>query len=216
MKRIFKLLAWVVLRLAPAVLVTAGMLIAIASWLQHHGGENYDETRAAELSEIAAKRAAIEHTLVEIQARTDRLELEIAAERERAARAEQVIAKLKDLESTWDRFIGNPAQQRANADQARRMERLRDDALARAAAAQQEATRAIWERDSRRLLLDELAERSATVERQTSRTLYFVQLAWRRSKALLIGLAIACLIVPRLLAVVRWWRAPTASPEIAR
>ena len=59
---------------------------------------------------------------------------EIAAERAKAEQADKVVEQLKALESSWDRLVGNPEQQKANAEQRARMEAVRGTARAKAAA----------------------------------------------------------------------------------
>lgn len=214
MNALFKYVWILVRRLLPPLLLSAALLAGTAWWLQKSGGESTDVARAGELRQLAAERAATREALTEIKRRMDRLAGEISAEEERGERAAAIVAKLRELESTWGRFVGNPAQQRANAEQMRKMQRVHDDAVARAHATRQELTRTTWERDARELALTELDENEATVRRETAGPVYFLHLAWRRAKGWLAGAVLAWFVVPPFVRFVRWWRAP-AAPRLA-
>lgn len=201
-------------KLLPPVLLASGVLLGVAWWLQRSGGESMDQRRAGELRQVAAERTALRTALEEVNRRMDRLASEVAAEKERADRAAGIVAKLRELESVWDRFVGNPAQQRANAEQMQKMQRVHDDAVARSHAAQQELTRTTWERDARELALRELDEREAAVRRETSGAVYFAGLAWRKARLWLAVVVAAWFVVPPVFRFVRWWRA-AGTPKLA-
>lgn len=233
MTRLLKYLWILVRKLLPPVLLAAVVLAGTAWWLRRHAAETHLAARAAEVQRTDARRAALRESVAQANQRIDRLSLDIAAERKRAEQAGRIAAGLREQESAWDRLVGNPEQQNANAERLARMERVHADALARIAAAENEATRLTWRRDAQELNLRDLeppagapdavaqaanaparapsSKRSSWVE-----PIDYVVPAWNRVKWVLLGLIVAWFVVPPVVRFARWWRAIDAPPPPAK
>src|SRR6185436_316362 len=96
---------------------------------------------------LREERAALEGKLTEVQKRSETISAQIPPEQDRVARSEKIIRQLEELQSTWDRVVGNRAQQKANAERLENVRKLHETAVARVAELQQELARSKWERD---------------------------------------------------------------------
>lgn len=187
MTTLLQLIRWVLGRLLTGILIVALGLGSYATWLFLHDNADFDLRHRELLTTLAGKREEIRRALEDIGRRRDGTTAEIAAEGARAHQADKVIATLHDLESTWDRFIGNPAQQKANAEQIKRMEEVRDTAQAKQAGLQQEVTRLVWERDGRELELGKIDSQIAFAEKHNSAVWHYVTQAWEPARWLVMA-----------------------------
>jgi hypothetical protein len=119
-------------------------------------------------------RAALD----DVNQRMARISAELIAEGERGKQADKVINQLKELESTWDRYIGNPTQQKANAEQLAKMNTLRQQITARATELQTEFTRSTWERDGLEIALGKVEMRLRSVQAEQSKLMHYVNETW--------------------------------------
>ena len=149
-------------------------------WLFSHDQGDFDLRRNQTTTTLAVKRQEIQNAMQDVRKRRDEVSAEIEAEGARAQQADKVIVTLHDLESTWDRFIGNPAQQKANAEQITRMEEMRAMAQAKQAGLKQELTRLIWERDGLELSLGKIDRQLAVAEGHKSIVWHYLSEAWSR------------------------------------
>ncbi|QYM80658.1 hypothetical protein K0B96_08675 [Horticoccus luteus] len=224
---LFKYLWIIVRKLLPPVLLAAAVLGGTAWWLHRHAVADEVADRATQRQQRDARRAALRESVAQANQRLDRLSLEITAERKRADQADKIAAGLREQESTWDRLVGNPAQQRANAERLAKMERFHADALARIAAAETEATRLTWQRDAQALDLQDLdaagsapAAATTTVATATppsswAERIDYVAPAWDRVKWVLLGVIVAWFVLPPLFRFARWWRQTGRTPPPA-
>lgn len=177
------------LQLIRSVLVkfiTAGLIAflglgAYALWLFQHDNANLDLRRNERMADLAGKRQELQQALDGVNRRREATAVELTAEDAQALQAGKVIATLHDLESTWDRFIGNPAQQKANAEQIKRMEEVRALAQAKQAALKEGAIRLVWERDGLELELRRVEEQVAFAAEHKSAVWHYLTLAWQRT-----------------------------------
>src|SRR5687768_6833292 len=95
---------------ATISIVMAALAIAVlGGWLFRHDRSKLDfEFRLRE------QRAALESKIDEAGQRIGSFSALIPPEQEKVVQTEKIIRQLEELQSTWDRFIGNRAQQRAN------------------------------------------------------------------------------------------------------
>ncbi len=181
MTTLIQLFRWVLLKFILAGLIACLGLGAYALWLFQRDSADFDLRRNERMTSLAGKRHELQRALEGVNRRREETATELTAEDAQALQASKVIATLHDLESTWDRFIGNPAQQKANAEQIKRMEEVRDLAQAKQAALKEGATRLVWERDGLELELRRVEEQIAFAEEHKSAVGYYLTLAWERT-----------------------------------
>ena len=116
-----KLGRWLARKLVMTVVVTAAGFATYGLCLYVHDTGEYGRSRGA----LAAQWAEAKVTTAALEAEVAGLQAAITAQQQRVDMAMRVIATLRDLQSTWDRFVGNPAQQQANDDQRRRMKAIK-------------------------------------------------------------------------------------------
>ena len=129
---------------AMAVIATIALAVAgFGFWLfkQDQANLNFEKQLRGERSVLNAKIAEAEERIPPIAA-------EILPEQDKVAQSEESIRQLEDLQSTWDRLVGNRAQQRANAERLEKMRATHATAISRVAELQQQVARAKWERDN--------------------------------------------------------------------
>ena len=173
-----RFLRWIFEKFASAALIVALGLAACALWLFLKDNVDFDEWRHDLLRTVNGERAKVQAAMADVHKRMDRIAVEISAEQARAKLADGAIAKLKDLESTWDRLVGNPEQQKANAEQLAKMTARRLEITAKVQALQQEFTRTTWERDGLEIALGKLDARLHAIEAHQSRVWHYLERAW--------------------------------------
>lgn len=169
---------WLTGKTAAAVLIVGLGLAAGGLWFFLKDNVDFDEWRSDVLRTLNGERAHFRSALDDVQKRLDQISGETAAEQLKAKQAEKVIKQLKDLESTWDRFVGNPEQQKANAEQIARMQTLRADAIARAEKFKQEFTHTTWERDGLEIALGKSEARLKEAEAKKSKVQHYLEEVW--------------------------------------
>ncbi|MSU24077.1 MAG: hypothetical protein EXS32_09690 [Opitutus sp.] len=175
---IIKFIRWVFEKFAAAALIVALGLAAGGLWLFLKDRTDFDQWRQDVVRSINGDRTKVQSALGDVHQRMDRLSLEIAAEQERAKQADKVIAQLKELESAWDRVVGNPAQQKSNAEQLTKMNALRATLTAKVQALTQDFTRTTWERDGLEIAVGKLDARLRAAEAQRSKVLHYLERVW--------------------------------------
>lgn len=179
---LYRLGTWLATKLSVAILIVVLGLAAFGGWLflrDHVLAESQREQHLEDLvrrrDQMVAQRAEIANAIV-------RLQEEAAVQRDRAQRAEKVIATLRELESWWERVFGNAEQQERNAQQAARMAELKDESGARLVQLQQELA------DSEKLLdraqseLSGLEAEIRAVTASESEALHYLRAAWERAR----------------------------------
>jgi hypothetical protein len=175
---LIKLLRWIFEKFAAAALIVTLALAAGGLWLFLKDNIGFDQWRQDFVRALTGQRAEIRSALDDVVLRIDRLGGQIAAEQDRLKLADGAIAKLKELESTWDRFIGNPAQQKANAEQIEKLNGQRETIAAKIEELKQTRTRAGWERDGLEIALGKLDVQVAEVEAKRSKVLHYFEQLW--------------------------------------
>ena len=194
MGALLKLIRWIFEKFAAAAAMVSLALLACALWLFLKDSVDFDQWRQDVMNVLNGKRSEVKAALDDVHKRMDRISAEITAERERAKLADSVIEKLKDLESTWDRVIGNPEQQKANAAQLEKMTELRMGLKEKIVQLQREFTRVTWERDGLEIALGKLDVQLAEAKEKESRVLHYLERTWEYP----IGRGVMTLPV-------RWW-----------
>lgn len=187
MLSVLKFLRWLFQKVAAALLMVVLALAAYGLWIFLRDNVDFDLQRNEIVRALNGERTHVREALVDVDHRLEKQLQSIAAEKERAAQAEKIIVKLEDLESTWDKLIGNPEQQAANAAQIERMQQLRGDALAKVEELQREYTRTTWARDGLEVALGRLDAQIVKVEAQRSKVAHYLMQAWEKMRWWLVG-----------------------------
>ena len=178
MSFLLKLIRWILEKFAAAALMVVLGTIACGLWLFLKDNVEvehwHQEVRRALNGQRAETRAALDDVLQ----RMARISAAIAAQQERAKTADSAISRLRELESAWDRLVGNPEQQKANAQQLEKMTGLRLELQGKIQQLRRDLTRATWEKDGLEIALGKLDTRIASVEARQSRLLQHVEHTW--------------------------------------
>lgn len=173
---------WLLGKTAAAGLILALGLGAGGLWLFLRDNVNFEDWRRDVIRTITGERAHIQSALGDVEQRLERMKTEIAAERAKAEQAGKIIEQLKALESTWDRWVGNPEQQRANAEQRTKMVALRAAAMARVETLQKDYMRTTWEHDGLEVALGKKTAELKAAEAKKSKVQHYLEDAWARSR----------------------------------
>jgi len=177
-----RIIRWWLGKLLPGVLV-AGLLIGGgACWFYSRDQGDFDTNRRERLQALGVERDHLQQSLTEVRTKMDRISSETVAEQERIQQVDKVIGQLKDLESTWDKLVGNREQQRANAEQLAKMTALRQDAVERRATLLTDFKRATWERDGLEIARGNIESRLQALATEDSKVGHYLRLAWERLK----------------------------------
>jgi hypothetical protein len=182
MATLYRFVRWVLQKIATGALIVALGLCACGLWLFLRDSGDFDLNRNELIMALTGKRQEIRAALDDVHTRMEANTADQAAQESRARQAERVIASLSDLQNLWDRVVGNPAQQKANAQQIKRMEELRDAARAKAADLKQAFTRLTWERDGLELALGKLEGQLSFAEKHKSIFWHYLTQAWLRTR----------------------------------
>jgi hypothetical protein len=175
---LLKFIRWLFEKFAAAALIVGLGVIACGLWLFLKDNIDFEQWRQDVVHTLNGKRAEFRAARDDVQKRMDRISAEISAEQARAKLADSAMGKLHELESTWDKYVGNPAQQKANAEQLGKLTETRRQITDRIAALQRDFTRATWERDGLEVALGRIDTQIAAAEAQRSRAMHYVQQAW--------------------------------------
>jgi hypothetical protein len=175
---ILNFIRWVFQKFAAATLIVGLGLAALALWLFLKDNIDFEEWRKDVVRSIDGERTKVKAAMTDVNQRMDRLSVEIATEQDRAKRADKIIADLKELESMWDKYVGNPAQQKANAEQMERMTTVRQAATEKITKLKQDFTRTTWERDGLEIALGKLDARLQTIQQDQSKVMHYLERTW--------------------------------------
>lgn len=182
MLTLLKFSRWVVEKTAAIALIVALGLAATGLWLFLRDNVDFDQWRADTVRALTGERGRFAAALEDVHKKMDRIAAEITAEQEKGKATDKVIAQLRELESTWDRLVGNREQQKSNAEQRAKMSRLRADVTTRVAALQQEFTRTTWERDGLEVALGKVDVRLREADANRSKLMHYLERAWWRAR----------------------------------
>lgn len=175
---LIKLFRWIFEKFAAAALIVTLALAAGGLWLFLKDNIGFDQWRQDVVRTLSGKRGEIREALDDVVLRMDRLGGQIVGEQDRLKLADGATAKLKELESTWDRFVGNPEQQKANAQQMEKLAGQREVITAKIAELKLTQTRAGWERDGLEIALGKLDVQLVEVAAQRSKVLHYFEQIW--------------------------------------
>src|SRR3954462_11330588 len=102
-----RLLRWIFEKFAAATLIVTLALAACGLWLFLKDRVDFDQWRQGVGRAINGERTKTKAALRDVHKRMDRIAAEITAEQEKGKQTDKIIDQLRDLESTWDKLIGN-------------------------------------------------------------------------------------------------------------
>ncbi len=190
-----KFLGWLLIRVLAGALLVLLLLGALSYWRYRHDGGDFVRQRSARLADLKSQEQQVQASLEKVRKQREETSAEIDAEDARASQADRVIATLRDLASTWDRYVGNPAQQKANDEQMKRMEVLRDAARKKQADLKQDRTRLIWERDGLEISLQKVQDQLGSIDQEQSALMFYLADTWDRAGNGCIGFLIILFFV---------------------
>lgn len=182
---LLKLGGWLGQKVIVAALIVGLGLAVGGIWLFLREQGDFNVQRDALLNELTHKRAQLAVAKTEIEKRLVDLQQSVERQQARVKQAQKVIATLSAMESWWDRFWGNPSQQKANQEQMRRMEELKTGALAQIAELRRTLTQTRWEKDGIEIDLRRAEREIAGIEASKSKTAHYLHAAWREKKGYL-------------------------------
>lgn len=181
-----RLALWLVNKIGVAVLIVMVGLGVYAFWLFAHDHIDFDAHRLELLQRFSGEQKHLQATLVDVQQRIARFETERAAQQERLRTADRVMAALRADDSwwrsVWNKLVGDSAEVRTKEERLARLEKMKADATARVAELKESITRATWERDGLEIALGRVDKNLAEAERDRSKVLHYLALAWQRSR----------------------------------
>lgn len=175
-----KFFGWILVRFLAGALLALLLLAALGLWRFNRDPGDFAVRRSQRIADLKGQERQVQASLEKVRKQREETSAEIDAEEARASQADRVIVTLRDLASTWDRYVGNPAQQKANDEQIKRMEILRDAARKKQDDLKQERTRLIWERDGLEISLQKVQEQIAAIDEQQSALGYYLSDTWDR------------------------------------
>jgi septal ring factor EnvC (AmiA/AmiB activator) len=197
----FRLVLRLMQKAGVAALLVAVGLGAYAFWFAARDPVDYDQRRSESLRLLTGEQQHLRAALDDVKQRIASLETALAAQQERLHTSDRAIAALRagDIwwRTAWDRLFGNADQVRTKEECLARFEKMKADATARAAELRPNIIRASWERDGMEIDLERVNRHLAAVERNRSKTLHYLSLAWQRSRWYVIA------------ALALWFLAPT-------
>lgn len=179
---LLKFARWLLAKSAMAVVIVAGGLAVYGLWQFLRDNVDLDLRHNELVRVITGERAQVKAALGDVETRLAQNRADIAAAQERIRQIDSIIQRLKELESTWDKVVGNREQQEANATQLQRMGALHREAVAELTRLQTHLTRTTWERDGLQVALGRLDIRLQEVNTQRSRFVHYVQDLWARTR----------------------------------
>ena len=175
---IFQFFRWVIEKFAVGVLIALLGFVACGLWLYLKDTVNIDTWQQEVVRTIRAERARTKGALDDVQKRMDRIGAEITAENEHGRQADKIIENLKDLQSTWDRYVGDRAQQQANDERIASVSATRMGITKKIDTLQQDFNRATLERDVVQTQLERVDARLKAEEEERSVVMRYAELTW--------------------------------------
>ena len=193
---------WLVRKAGLAALLIAAGLGAYAFRLAARDPVDFDLHRAESLHLLTGEQQHLQAALGVVQQRIASLETGLAAQKERLHTADRVSAALRAgvtwWRNAWEKMFGDAGQVRTKEERLDRLEKMKADATARAAELRTTIIRTGWERDGVEIDLGRVNRHLAAVERDRSKTLHYLALAWQRSRWYVIAALVLWFLTPVL------------------
>lgn len=173
---------WLAQKLAVAALIVVLGLAAYGLWIFVREQGDFNVQRDTLIKELAHRRDQLAAAKVEVEKRLTELQTGLEVQQERVKRAQRVIDLLREMESWWDRLWGNPPQQKANAEQLKHMEALREGALGKVAEFTKTLTQTRWEKDGVEIELARVSREIVDLEASKSKVAHYLYAAWYEAR----------------------------------
>ena len=197
-----RLALWLVQKAGVAALLVAGGLGVYAFWLATRDPVDFDLRRSESLRLLTGEQQHLEAALGEVKQRIASLETGLAAQQERRHTADRMTAALRAGDTwwstMWDKLFGDVDQVRTKEERLDHLEKMKTEATARAAELRTTIIRTNWERDGVEIDLERVNRHLAAVERDRSKALHYLALAWQRSRWYVIAALAAWFLAPTL------------------
>jgi hypothetical protein len=152
--------------------------VACGLWVFLRDNADFDQWRQDVVRTVTGERTKVKSALEDVQKRLDRLAAEITAEQERGRQADKILANLRELESTWDKYVGDRAQQKANDERIASVSALRMTIRAKVGQLQQEFTRTTWEKDGLEIALGKVDAKLEAAKAEQSKIVAYAERTW--------------------------------------
>ena len=197
-----KLALWLGPKAGVAVLLVAAGLGAYAFRLAARDPVDFDLHRSESLRLLAGEQQHLLATLGDVKQRIASLETGLATQKERFHTADRAIAALRTGDTwwrtAWEKLFGDADQVRTKEERLARFEKMKTDATARAAELRTTIIRTGWERDGVEIDLARVNRHLAAVERDRSKALHYLALAWQRSQWYVVAALALWFLAPAL------------------
>ena len=197
--------SWLGRKLVGALLIVALALAAYGIWLFLQEEGRLERQRLEKLQQAMVDRERLQAARDALEQRLVSLRKELATQEERVQRARKVMASLQALESWWDRLWGNPGQQTANAEQARRMQDLEREAQGKLGELRGLLTQVTAEKGGVEAALQRISQEVGRLEESRSRAVHYVALAWDSVKWYLLSALLAYFLGPTVWALALYY-----------
>lgn len=176
-----RLAAWLLQKTAVAVLIVVLGLSAYALFLYVQEQATSEERRAEWARTLQAEKDRLVELKTAVEQRMQSFQADLAVQKERIDRAERILQALRDLESWWDRWFGNPEQQRKNAEQAAKVAQWKKESMLKLPEIERLLAQATGERDGLTLSLSRVEDQLIEAGR-TSKVAHYIREAWHRTR----------------------------------
>lgn len=173
---------WLLQKLVAAALIVLVALGVYAGWLYIQDERVLESERITRLQNAITSRDQLLAAQAALTQQLSALQADLNRQQERAQRAAEIVAALRQLESWWDRLIGNPEQQTANVEQIKRMESLQSSAIAKISELKTSAGKIFQESERLDLSMSRANADVARLEASQSKPRQYVLAAWDKTK----------------------------------
>lgn len=173
-----KLGSWLLQKIAGAGLIVLLGLLAYGLWLFLKDNVNFAERRAEFLQLLNGQHGRLEAARNEEVQRLAALRAEWAVLQQRSQQAERILGELRELDSWWQRWVGDRAQARMNDERRKRLEVLQRDARARSADLQQQIEKTSLLIEGLEIATGKLAARLEDARRSESQVMHYARMTW--------------------------------------
>lgn len=179
---LYQICSWLLRKISAGALIVILGVAGVALVLYLRETVDFERSRGVLVRALTNEKEQLQAVRDDLEARILLLQTDIVNQEQRVARAAKVISTLQELESWWDRFIGNPAQQKANAEQVERMAALSKEATTQLVDLRRALVQTTWERDGVAVALERLAGRIEAERATESRAVYYARRAWDEAR----------------------------------
>lgn len=173
-----KLGRWVATKAAIGAAIVVIAVVGFGLWAYVKDNVAFDQWRQDALRAITGERTKLRAALQDVEARLQALSSEITERQEKIRQAEKIIAQLKQLDNAWDRYVGNPEQQKLNDARVASLSAQRDDWERELTERRDRFTRTTWEKDGLQIALGKLDAEWQKVEAKRSKLAHYLEQTW--------------------------------------